>query len=198
LHDIDNEYVHTRDAYDHFLPKSEYPFSSINFKNLAPICHKCNSSNKGSKDPLYDAQGNRRKAFYTYSLLPYVVEINLEINTSDLLCLEPDTINISFGPETFKEELETWDDLFRITERYKAKCCSNEAKYWLTQVIEESENCGLSRDVFLKNKLAGAKKSPFVDLNFLRKPFLEACEDKHLFSQDCLRTPCATVEKGLD
>ena len=36
-----------RDAYDHYLPKSKYPFTSINFKNLIPICEKCNR--KGRK-----------------------------------------------------------------------------------------------------------------------------------------------------
>ena len=34
----------TREAFDHFLPKSKYPFNSINFKNLPPACHHCNSS----------------------------------------------------------------------------------------------------------------------------------------------------------
>ena len=32
-----------REAYDHYLPKGLYPFNSINFKNLVPACHYCNS-----------------------------------------------------------------------------------------------------------------------------------------------------------
>src|SRR5262249_7338127 len=51
-----------REAYDHYLPKALYPFNSINFRNLAPACHECNSTYKLSKDPMHSAAG-RRKAF---------------------------------------------------------------------------------------------------------------------------------------
>ncbi|KAA2215623.1 HNH endonuclease family protein [Chryseobacterium sediminis] len=35
-----------RNAYDHYIPKAMYPFVSINFKNLFPACHECNSDEK--------------------------------------------------------------------------------------------------------------------------------------------------------
>ena len=57
--DIEGGYSSKREAYDHFLPKGIYPFNSINFYNLAPMCHKCNCSYKLSKDPLLDNQGAR-------------------------------------------------------------------------------------------------------------------------------------------
>lgn len=49
--DIKGEHHSKREAYDHYLPKALYPFNSINFRNLAPACHECNSSYKLSKDP---------------------------------------------------------------------------------------------------------------------------------------------------
>ncbi|MEK5060011.1 hypothetical protein BK126_19270 [Paenibacillus sp. FSL H7-0326] len=180
LYDIDSEYVHTRDAYDHYLPKSEYPFSSISFKNLAPICNKCNSSNKGSKDPLYDSNGNRRKAFYPFNRDSYTMDINVKLNSAEIEKLTPQDITISFGPANIEEELKTWNELFGIEERYKAKCCSADAKYWINQIIDE---CGDKTPIeFLSIRLASAQKAPYSDTNFLRKPFLEACAALDIFT----------------
>lgn len=179
LFDIDGEYDHTREAYDHYLPKSEYPFCSINFKNLAPICNKCNSGNKGSKDPIHEANGNRRKAFYAYNSASYNLEIDIRLNSPNIGHLTPQDITIDFGPLSLLEELQTWNDLFSIRERYQAKCCSAEAKYWITQIIEE---CGdLTPSEFLSIRLEGAQRFPYSDTNFLRKPFLRACEAQHIF-----------------
>jgi hypothetical protein len=47
-----------RDQYDHFLPKSLYPFSSVNFENLVLSCIECNSPQvKGDHDPISFATG---------------------------------------------------------------------------------------------------------------------------------------------
>ncbi len=182
LHDIDSEDVHTREAYDHYLPKSKYPFSSINFKNLAPICYKCNSGNKGSKDPLQDKSGNRIKAFYPYDSIPNIIEIDLKINSEDISNLKTQDISINFGPPSLKEELVTWDYLFDIKQRYKSKCCSKDAKYWITQIFDECQDKSPSE--FLSVKLETAGYSPFADNNFLRKPFLEACDALSIFSTE--------------
>ncbi len=42
---LDGEFDPTREAFDHYFPKSLYPFNSVNLKNLAPSCNKCNSGN---------------------------------------------------------------------------------------------------------------------------------------------------------
>lgn len=47
-----------RDQYDHYLPESLYPFSSINFRNLVPCCLQCNSLGaKGYKDIIAVSTG---------------------------------------------------------------------------------------------------------------------------------------------
>lgn len=181
LYRLDGEYDHTREAYDHYLPKSKYPFSSINFKNLAPICHKCNSSNKGAKDPLHDGAGSRRKAFYAYNTDNYGLEISLQICSTEVDNLTPQDINIQFGPEALSEEINTWNELFSIEERYKAACCSAKGKYWIQQVREANENYGMSPKDFLRGKLQEATRNPCQDTNFLRKPFLEACNGLYIF-----------------
>ncbi|WP_414569422.1 hypothetical protein [Nostoc sp. CCY 9925] len=37
---------------DHFLPKSIYPFLSVHYANLVPLCLDCNRSMKGDRDPI--------------------------------------------------------------------------------------------------------------------------------------------------
>lgn len=39
-----------RPEFDHFLPKSRYPFFSLSFYNLIPACHICNSNLKLASD----------------------------------------------------------------------------------------------------------------------------------------------------
>ena len=124
-----------REAYDHYLPKALYPFNSINFHNLAPACHECNSTYKLSKDPIQSG-ALRRKAFNPFASVDHVIQLQITLQHANIDALEPADIIIQFGPDTLEEELETWKDLYGIEERYKAKVCAeNDGKYWLTQVL---------------------------------------------------------------
>ncbi len=180
LYDIDSEYDKTRDAYDHFFPKSKYPFSSINFKNLSPMCYKCNSSNKGTKDPLHDAKGNKRKSFYAYCAEGHSISIKIELKSADIQNLKPEDIDISYEPNEYLEEINTWIDLFGIDDRYKAKCCSIEARFWVSEIIDDCRD--LSPEEYLHIRLETAQTAPYLERNFLRIPFLRACEEKHIFA----------------
>jgi hypothetical protein len=78
INDLLGEYHSKREAYDHYLPKAIYPFNSINFKNLVPACHHCNSSYKTSKDPAYTPKDPARSAirrafFYPYCQWPFIL-----------------------------------------------------------------------------------------------------------------------------
>ena len=181
LNDLKSENHSKREAYDHYLPKDIYPFNSINFKNLAPICHECNSSYKLKKDPLHDKAKNRRKAFYSYMFKDPGIKVEINIRNMDIAKLTPDDIQLKITSEEFAEEVQTWEDLFDIEERYKIKCSSRTAKYWYTQVIDEAQNYNVApHDAFLR-VLKSAEKEPFEEINFLRKSFLDACENKNLF-----------------
>ncbi len=183
LNDLKGIYHSKREAYDHFLPKGKYPFNSINFRNLVPACHECNSTYKLSIDPLY-ATGGRRKAFYPYSnSMSYSIDLNVGINTQDWNQITPDNITLETGPTELREQLDTWLDVYGIEERYKAKLCGeNDGKGWLREVIDESQNYEQTPEQFLIAKIKTATNSPWVDNNFLRKPFLEACQRNGLFS----------------
>jgi len=41
-----------RPPLDHFYPRSRYPYLGTSFYNLIPSCHQCNSSVKGSRNPI--------------------------------------------------------------------------------------------------------------------------------------------------
>lgn len=187
------QYSKYREAYDHYLPKGYYPFNSINFHNLVPACHHCNSTYKNIKDPSYitkDPVGNesRRKSFYPYSSKKYSIEIAIELQTMDIENLNPDDIDVSYGPAKLSEEINTWRDVYGIDERYRNVCSSNsEGKAWFQQIKDEwkwkleGDEVARSPEEILNIIKRHSEIRPYVDSNFLKMAFLEACDDKGLF-----------------
>lgn len=174
--DIKGEHHSKREAYDHYLPKALYPFNSINFRNLAPACHECNSTYKLSKDPAHSLAG-RRKAFYPFAAVAQIIDIQVALRHSDIENLKPSDIQMHFGPAAITEEIETWKDVYGIEERYKAKLCGkNDGKYWLTQVLDECQAYDKQPADILAMRAQQAQSRPYADCNFLRKPFLDACQ----------------------
>jgi len=175
LSDLKGIHHTRREAYDHYLPQFRYPFNSINFRNLAPACHECNSTYKLSKDPVHNATG-RRKAFYPYSTAKIGVDVSVTLNATNFAHLKPTDVTLSFGPAHFKDEIDTWRDVYGIDERYKAKCCSNDAKDWLEQVRIFRDAHGISPVASLATYQDQTKKNPVANNNFLRTAFLEGCQ----------------------
>lgn len=182
ISDLLGEYHSKREAYDHYLPKALYPFNSINFRNLVPACHHCNSSYKTSKDPAYTPKDparavHRRAVFYPYKTAAHSIEIQIALQHSDIAKLTPSDITVQFGPTALVDELDTWKDVYGIEERYKAKLCAeNDGKYWLTQVLDECQAYDKQPADILAMRAQQAQSRPYADCNFLRKPFLEACQ----------------------
>jgi hypothetical protein len=176
---------HTRrEAYDHFLPKGTYPFNSVNFRNLAPMCNECNSAYKLAKDLTTNidpisrkAAGSRRKAFYSYATVASGITITMTLKTTGGTNLVPKDIDLKIGAPGRAEEVEAWKDVFGIDERYKAKLCAqNDGKAWLEHIVEEAENGEVTRDQLLALVFRAAERSPYDGANFLKKPFLTACQ----------------------
>jgi len=187
--DMQGVYHSSREAYDHYLPKALYPFNSVNFRNLVPACHHCNSSYKGAKDPAYcpkdPAQATaRRKVFYPFTLDDYKIEIKIELRTADIERLTPADIELQFGPPELGEQIETWKDVYGIEERYKAKCSAGtDSSYWVVQALDECQNGGKSAEEVLASLARGAKSHPFAESNFLKHAFLDACHRIGIFDQ---------------
>ena len=180
LGDIKGVHHTRREAYDHYLPKALYPFNSINFRNLAPACHECNSTYKLSKDPAHNAAG-RRKAFYPYATGAPQIEITVDLNTPDIDRLAPVDIQLTFGPAAAYEEIETWKEVYGIDERYKAKCCDSDAKDWLEQLRILRDTHGITPDASLAAVQQQTAKAPVANSNFLKLAFLEGCQRTGLF-----------------
>jgi hypothetical protein len=102
---------------DHYIPRSRYPFAAANLRNLAPMGGRCNSAYKKTQDPLRRATGERRLAFDPYEAAG--VTISFENSVVDELTVGPVVSSwvIDFLPAS--EEVETWDEIFHIRERWK-------------------------------------------------------------------------------
>jgi hypothetical protein len=126
LHKLKPSKAVNRDAYDHYIPKAFYPFISINYLNLFPICHECNSDEKKATDTLF-INGTRRKVFYPYDTsyrsdqLSIVVEPQESYSSFNFKTLLQDIKwNYKFTYEGNSDQrLESWDEIFRIKGRYK-------------------------------------------------------------------------------
>lgn len=102
---------------DHYLPRSKYPFAAANLRNLPPMGGKCNSAYKRAQDPLRHADGARRKAFDPYAAPVLQVSLDQSVVDQDGLNSPVEQWVIDFNPAC--EEVETWDTMFHIRERFK-------------------------------------------------------------------------------
>lgn len=121
-----------REALDHYLAESKYPFAAVNLRNLVPMGNKCNSKYKLAQDILYTDDGARRKSFYPYS----ESNIKLSLERSEPFEGEQGLFplpywRIDFEPET--EEVTTWNTVFHIQERYQRDILDREFMSWLRE-----------------------------------------------------------------
>lgn len=115
-----------RNAYDHYIPKAKYPFVSINFKNLFPICHECNSDEKDDFDTPYNA-GIRQRILYPFDTTYSFDNITIIINPTEEFdnatlgtLLSAIDWHIEFNLVNGSLDIfESWDNIFEIKTRYK-------------------------------------------------------------------------------
>lgn len=120
-----------REALDHYLAESKYPFAASNLRNLVPMGNKCNSRYKLAKDILLRNDGTRRKSFDPYNCTG--IRLSLENSQPFAGTLAPTgqlpRWQIEFSPNT--EEVITWDEVFHIRERYERDVLNAEFISWL-------------------------------------------------------------------
>lgn len=105
-----------QEDFDHYLPKSIYPFAAANLRNLAPMGHKCNSGYKRTKDILRSDNGNRRKAFDPYKAYP--VQLSLLNSEISQLVDGPFVSAWHLDIAPIAPEIKTWEAVFSIRTRY--------------------------------------------------------------------------------
>jgi len=162
-----------KEDYDHLLPYTIYPFSSVNFKNLAPICVDCNSDYKEDKNVLDNAG---KKIFFYYDSSHSGININAKLDS------EKD-YRFSFSyltADNREEEIESWDSIFGITDRYvkraKGKAHNWYKHYW--EFLKDPTYEAIELDVKKKMYFSIYKKDP--DTEVIKPPVIQAMENSIL------------------
>lgn len=170
---IETAESHYREDNDHYLPKSDFPFASVNFNNLIPLCSKCNKKSKGTKNPVE----NDRKAFYPFSSNHKDIEVEISIKDSlsvDFLKLKEEDIEINFNSDV--DKTDTWDWLFDITERYNEetrKFSYTELRKISGRIFRNSKRKqGLSYKEILEDQIEDYTIDKYGDRSFLKISFL--------------------------
>ena len=175
-----------REAYDHYLPKSEYPFASVNFENLVPLCYKCNSDRKKAKDPIEED----RIVFYPFSKEDHSIDIssNFTLSSNDEnLDAELNNFSLGFNGET--QKIDTWKWLFDIEERYENQM-KGFAKTFLTKINRRHKKFQeLKAEWTFLNTIdyliEDYEFDYYDDKKFLKIAFLKAIKNDEAFLQTC-------------
>jgi hypothetical protein len=117
-----------REDLDHYLAMEYYPFAAVNLRNLVPMGSRCNSSYKCRQDILKRGDGTRRRSFDPYGST--TVEISLD--NSQPFAGTNNRIprwQIDFNHDI--EEVDTWDEVFHIRERYERDILDQSFESWL-------------------------------------------------------------------
>ena len=123
-----------REALDHYIPEHKYPFAAANLRNLVPMGNKCNSGYKQGQDLLVKTDGTRRRSFDPYNHETIFISLNksqpFEGIEADLGEPLPKWV-IEF--DSSSEEVDTWDEVFHIKERFERDVLNAEFKSYLRE-----------------------------------------------------------------
>jgi len=176
---VESAESHYREDNDHYLPKADYPFASVNFGNLPPLCSKCNKKCKSTKNPFE----NGRVSFYAFKPLENEFEISIDINDSDstdYLALNEQEIVIDFNNDTNK--VDTWNWLFEINTRYNEEVrqfSKTELRILANRLRKNEERRqGMTYEEILKDAIEDYDIDKYDDRKFLKAPFLREMLNK--------------------
>ena len=170
---VESAESHYREDNDHYLPKADYPFASVNFGNLPPLCSKCNKKCKSTKNPFE----NGRVSFYAFKPLENEFEISVGINdedSTDYLELIESEVVISFNNNT--DKVDTWNWLFEINTRYneEVRQFSKSELRLLKSKFERNKkrNHNLTYEEVVNDVIEDYNIDKYDDRKFLKSSFL--------------------------
>lgn len=174
ISELKMEFDATRDPYDHYLAKSIYPVSSVNFKNLVPICKECNGLEvKVDKDILAETTG---RIFYPYDASHKGVSIGFSITRDDLNLENMAWEVLVSDPDGKNEEIESWKKVYQIESRYvgfvKGRVEMWYRHYW--SYLHDRDFKGYESEVVNRFYFKYLEQDEVNFLNFIRRPALEA------------------------
>jgi hypothetical protein len=167
-----------RSALDHYLPKQHYPFSTVDFRNLVPLCDTCNSKYKLGENTLFKTENKgkkkettkRVKAFYPFRKDVPDIKIDISLKKSYNPNIEPKDMEIMLSCIGFEEQIDTWDRLFGIKENYLAACCTEEMYTYYEEQYLADMIFGKSHSDYIKM----LQKNRFGDMNI--NSFPRSCQ----------------------
>ncbi len=133
----------TREELDHYLPKSLYPFAAANLRNLVPMGHKCNANYKRTTDLLRHVDKTRRQVIDPYCHTAIVVSL---INSDPFGGDHPMTPRWIIDFEPCTPAVATWDEVFKVRDRYQRSHLDRDYRSWLEQFSSYVIQSGLSAD----------------------------------------------------
>lgn len=179
LSPIESAESHYREDNDHYLPKADFPFASVNFQNLVPLCSKCNKKCKSTKNPFEAG----RVSFYPFDTTHTGIEVSINIIDSpdlDYKSLRENDIEINFSNDANKTS--TWDWLFKIKERYNEETRSfskTELRILANRLLRNLDRkLGQTYEQILDDTIEDYEIEIFEDRKFLKKPFLQTIKSK--------------------
>jgi len=163
-----------RDQYDHFLPKSLYPFSSINFYNLVPCCIDCNSlAIKGDRDTIAISTG---KLFFPYDDSHKGISLVVRVRYDNPETEKIDWELIFSSPDNKNDEIESWKTIYSIEERYQGYISARITK-WYKHYFSYIISSKLSQLDYSTKKacyMEVFEQDETLGLSYIRKPALFA------------------------
>ena len=110
-----------RPAFDHYLPKDQYPLAAVNFKNLVPCCTQCNSKAKGAVDPCQCKDTGRKKALFPYNNSE-ILGLSFEFVKENVAARSPWVVELKNEAD---EKHQTWNRVYKIKDRVKSRLNAN-------------------------------------------------------------------------
>ena len=177
---FENVFSTAREDLDHFFPKATYPFSSINFNNLSPLCNKCNSDFKGDTDPIE----NNLQSFYTYQTNETSIKIDVSLDSEFINYAQRVLVsdskekvgnNIIKISLTGKEQgkIDRWDELYNIKNRYKDRV-ETFTYIVLRRLKTKANRLKTGYDFAINFDIEECSSDIYLHEHFIQIPFLES------------------------
>lgn len=174
LFDIETENSKYIEDYDHFFPKTHYPFAAVNFNNLIPTCDKCNKKHKGSKKPLE----HNGKAYYPFETDREEIKVSLKLDKIEFDKDEKLTAKANIDFTGDKDKNSTWDWLYNIIERY-SDIFTRDTYTWLRMLKKEIEfSSDKTIEEIIDFKIRNYTIDRFDEKKFLKIALLEEIKNK--------------------
>lgn len=167
-----------RSALDHYLPRNNFPFTSLNTNNLFPICDTCNSKYKLGENTIFEiikrnnriVSKMRKQVFFPFSkIIPYPrIDVEITLNKAFSNDMEPVDMNVDLLCVGYEEHILSWDRLFGVKENYIAECCSEEMYMYYEEQYVADLNFGKTHNEYIE----ALERNRLGDMNFLKAAFL--------------------------